>query len=408
MNKYKFSTIMLILTILVILTSCGKTANLPDSEENSNTFASEDNDKQTHSDSSVGVIVQSTEDTSAVDLIHTYATRFEEVNLVTYPTFFFDYPDNWEIISEEVTPLSEQVILTSSTGATVTYWNLHDRRILSDMTSKANRLYVKPVAEASFVPGAVQGTDYSDLGEFMVAELTVTGTYDPAVDNDFVNVTDGRTRYALLPGCRESQITEYITEGLPTVTFWYSGHISLIASTPTGKFTEQEKAEVISILSSFRVKSVLQDPPDGLPGAVDTNTAETVEELWTMLEGIWTLEEYRYNGRVTHCADGDHTVEFQYVDKTPRMVKASLTGERHYGDRIFYDLEAMDEYHYAVYTYKKGSYGGEGANWSSDVQSVWWLFDLSDLANGKLSMTYNIAMDSGSIDNYNAYTYIRQ
>lgn len=40
--------------------------------------------------------------------------------------------------------------------------------------------------------------------------------------------------------------------GLPTFSFWYSGHISLIASSESGKFSDKEEKEVVSILSSFR------------------------------------------------------------------------------------------------------------------------------------------------------------
>lgn len=342
------------------------------------------------------------ENDAPASLTHTYTTRWGDVNSVTYPNFIFEYPDNWEITSEEVTPSSERVVLTSDTGATVTYWNHHDRRVLSDMTSKANRLYAKPVAEASFVPGLVQGTDYSDLGEFMVAELTVTGTYDPAVDDDFVFATDGRTRYALLPGRRESQITEYITEGLPTVTFWYSGHISLIASTPTGTFTEQEEAEVISILSSFRVKPVAVEPFDDLPEIVESNAATTIEELWTMLKGTWTFEEYKHMGKVANY--GDHTMEFRFVDGKPCMSKYSQSNS-HSPDTVFYDFSALDESHYVAYTYKKDSYGGEWENWGSDALSVWYSFDLSNLSNGELLMGYHISFDNGFIDNNHVFRY---
>lgn len=340
---------------------------------------------------------------ASAGLTHTYTTQWGDVNGVTYPNFIFEYPDNWEVTSEEVDTFSEKVILTSNTGATVTYWNLLDRRSLSDMNAKANRLYVKPVADASFVPGEVQGTDHSNLGDFMVARLTVTGTYDPAIDNNFVNATNGEIRYALLPGRRESQQIEYITEGLPTIAFWYSGHISLIASTPTGKFTEQEEAEVISILSNFREKSVLYDPFDGLPETVDTNTAETIEELWAMLEGTWSFETYEFMGEARH--DQNYTMEFHYIDKKPCMSRYSQLENTYYPDIFFYDLSVLDTSHYIAYTYKKGSYGGEWENWGDDVLSVWYSFDLSNLPDGELLIGYHMAFDNGFVDNNHLFRY---
>lgn len=75
-----------------------------------------------------------TGDTITVDLLHTYTTRFGEVNQLTYPRFSFDYPDNWKITSEEVTEIAEEVTLTNDTGITVTYWNFHGMRDLTGPT----------------------------------------------------------------------------------------------------------------------------------------------------------------------------------------------------------------------------------------------------------------------------------
>lgn len=101
-----------------------------------------------------------TGDTITVDLLHTYTTRFGEVNQLTYPRFSFDYPDNWKITSEEVTEIAEEVTLTNDTGITVTYWNFHGMRDLTGPTRDMNRVDVTRAADASFVPGYVQATDY--------------------------------------------------------------------------------------------------------------------------------------------------------------------------------------------------------------------------------------------------------
>ena len=116
-----------------------------------------------------------TGDTITVDLLHTYTTRFGEVNQLTYPRFSFDYPDNWKITSEEVTEIAEEVTLTNDTGITVTYWNFHGMRDLTGPTRDMNRVDVTRAADASFVPGYVQATDYSDLGAFMVGKLKTVG-----------------------------------------------------------------------------------------------------------------------------------------------------------------------------------------------------------------------------------------
>lgn len=90
-----------------------------------------------------------TGDTITVDLLHTYTTRFGEVNQLTYPRFSFDYPDNWKITSEEVTEIAEEVTLTNDTGITVTYWNFHGMRDLTGPTRDMNRVDVTRAADAS-------------------------------------------------------------------------------------------------------------------------------------------------------------------------------------------------------------------------------------------------------------------
>ena len=193
-----------------------------------------------------------TGDTITVDLLHTYTTRFGEVNQLTYPRFSFDYPDNWKITSEEVTEIAEEVRLTNDTGITVTYWNFHGMRDLTGPTRDMNRVDVTRAADASFVPGYVQATDYSDLGAFMVGKLKTVGQYDMLGDGAYQETENGPVRYALLPEREVGEQEECVIVGLPTFSFWYGGHISLIANSPSGEFTEQEEKEVVAILSSFR------------------------------------------------------------------------------------------------------------------------------------------------------------
>lgn len=188
---------------------------------------------------------------TATQPIHTYTTRFEKVNLVTYPAFSFDYPDNWTITQEDVTPTSEWVTLTNERGATIDYFNIHQQNIGGGSAILYSEIEVTKIADSSFIPGYVQATDYSDLGEFMVAELKTVGTMDIMTDTDFVPVEDGSISYAVVP---ESYA------GLHTVNspyfmdlaFWYSGNTLFVASPPDGHFTPQEEKEVIEILSSFK------------------------------------------------------------------------------------------------------------------------------------------------------------
>lgn len=197
---------------------------------------------------------QQTESVGNVVLNHSYITQFSEVNVVDAPVFTFDYPDGWTVTSEKVSPSEEKVILSNETGATVAFWYYGWSRDLTGPTNTLRDITITQVADSQFIPDWVSGTDYSELGEFMVVEVEVTGEYFVPEGGAYSDANNGWIRYALLPKSEEESSLETVIVGLPTLSFWYAGHISFIASPNPyhDEFTEQEKQEVIAILSSFR------------------------------------------------------------------------------------------------------------------------------------------------------------
>ena len=125
-----------------------------------------------------------------------------------------------------------------------------------------------------------------------------------------------------------------------------------------------------------------------------------------MLDGTWVFEEFVYDGKPTNYMT--HTLAFEYVDNKPCISRDLQRSDGYARDEFFYDIASIDEFTYDVYTYKRSSYGGEGDNWDSDVRLVWWSFDLTNLASGEIVLTYNIAFDSGFIDNANTLKYTRR
>ena len=183
---------------------------------------------------------------------NTYNTRFGTVNAVTYPAFSFDYPENWTVTREEVDPASEWVTLTNERGSTIDFFNIHQENIGGGSGMVYREVEVTKVADAEFVPSYVQATDYSDLGKFMVAEIRTVATMDMMTDTDFVPVENGSVSYAVLPeSCAGTHTinSAYFMD----LAFWYAGNTIFVASPAQGQFTPEEQAEVIAILSSFRV-----------------------------------------------------------------------------------------------------------------------------------------------------------
>lgn len=320
---------------------------------------------------------------------NTYSTHYGEANAITYPSFSFDYPSGWKITSEEITPTSEKVVLSNENGIEVTYWYFGDMKELTGTTRNINVVDVTKVADASFVPEYVQATDYTSLGNFIVGKLDTKEQCDMLGDGEFQKVEDDLIRYALLPESEIGQKEELLVPGLPTFSFWYSGHISFIAKSITGKFTEKEEKEVISILSSFRTSK--DENIDN-----NSNFIKSIDDLWDKLKGKWKFEEYIMNGK--NIGNEEHVLELRYIDNKPAL---SRIYDEQDTNIFFYDFSVADIDHYTAYVYKRDEYGeNDPANWGDDVVVVSYSFDLTNISNDILSIDYKITFDNGFIDTH--------
>lgn len=190
----------------------------------------------------------------SLELNNTYQTRFGDVNMITFPKFAFDFPSVWNI-TEEVTQSGETVTISNERGAKVTYSHL-SVPVGKDATGGSavfmTRVEASKVEDSNFIPSYVQGTDYSNLGKFVVAKLSVTGEMDMKIDSDFKDV-NGSVAYAVIPeslvGVDDSVRNPYCVE----YGFNYGAGISFIAEAPEDGFTKEEEKCVIEILKSFRV-----------------------------------------------------------------------------------------------------------------------------------------------------------
>lgn len=190
--------------------------------------------------------LEQTEQQIVVELTKSYSTKFASENSVTYPTFSFKYPASWSITDELITARGETVELTSSDGAVITYDQRAQSTSSADSVSLDN---MEKVANAAFVPTAVQGSDYSDLGDFMVAKGDL--------------IVNGRSQgmcYALVPvSAMHSTMDLDLRCGVPG--FWYASTITFTCIPPEG-ISEQTEQEIIAILASFTESSAAPEPKD--------------------------------------------------------------------------------------------------------------------------------------------------
>ena len=192
-----------------------------------------------------------------IKLSNTYKTKEAEVNQVDAPEFSFDDPDNWSITPEIVNGeglLNEVLSITNKRGVEITYVSLGAKEV-TDAGRYMYKVDISKIGKSSFVPGYVSATDYSSLGKFVVAEIKKTGSLSMDTDEDYKNV-DGEVSYAVLPkslvGKKEDVRDCGDYKGFSFIYFSYPSAHAFFATSPDGKFTEQEEREVIAILSSFR------------------------------------------------------------------------------------------------------------------------------------------------------------
>lgn len=212
-----------------------------------------DEPQTTVEETTESTVEETTEGEKQINLTNEYTTKFGEVNAITYPRFIFDYPDNWNIVREECDVNGELVTIENGYGASVTFLYCSNKIEGGDSAVNMARVDINKVAPSQFIPSSVQATDYSDLGEFMVAKLKTTGILNMKTDNEYTDV-DGGISYAVLPlseqGTREN--VRKATSG--EFTFWYAGTVSFTGSDSEEDFTDEEQQEVIAILNSFRVE----------------------------------------------------------------------------------------------------------------------------------------------------------
>lgn len=198
-----------------------------------------------------------------VELTDTYSTKFASKNSVTYPTFTFKYPSSWSVTDELVTARGETVELTSSDGVVVKYEQRAQSTSSADSVSLNN---MEKVADAAFVPTAVQGSNYSDLGDFMVAKGTLS-----------INGSDEGICYALVPAsAMHSTMDLDLRCGVPG--FWYASTITFTCQ-PAEGISDQTEQEIIAILASFKESKAAAEPEDK---NADNNEVATITDDYVL------------------------------------------------------------------------------------------------------------------------------
>ena len=184
-----------------------------------------------------------------------YATKYADVNNVTYPHFYFMYNEDFSVTNHDCDMDEEQIVFSNDRGTTITYTNysLPESFVPTGSQASMSKIEVTKVDDANFVPGYVQATSYADLGSFVVAKCQEIGTMNMQTDSDFTDIENGHVFYALLPqsalGIHETNYT-----GDMEFSFFYGGFVSVLAQSKDNTYTKQEEQDIIDILKAICVE----------------------------------------------------------------------------------------------------------------------------------------------------------
>ena len=186
-------------------------------------------------------------DEETLDIIYvqkniTYLTKESSI-----PTMMFEYPDSWQIDSEEHESDYESVILKSERGVEINYYSsemefsqyyggYHEVQY-AHMTKAADASFQHPYQKESYV----------------VAKIKVYA-YDDGMTEDGAVEYDGPTYYAVVPE-RYLGDHDFCGTGYMGVCAFDCGRsIVMLATAPDGVFNEKEEEEAIQILASFKIE----------------------------------------------------------------------------------------------------------------------------------------------------------
>lgn len=169
--------------------------------------------------------------------LHTYKTRMAEY-FPEQTTFYFDYPDNWTVVSERANANTEVVIIQNDNGVQIEYIARDDKfgtEIMGNIMVEAkNDVVSKP--------------RYNSGGELVIVKTKDYKEYS-RTSPDVREYDDGAERYALMPASTSYSICH---TGIYLGCYFETPKETMFFSIPSKKLTDKDREEIIEILESFR------------------------------------------------------------------------------------------------------------------------------------------------------------
>lgn len=175
--------------------------------------------------------------------LHTYKTRMAEY-FPEQTTFYFDYPDNWTVITERVGNDGEYIVLQNENGAKVCY---DARPYIVDKS-----MYNFGQQYTSAAMSRIAKSRYNLGNDFWIVKIKNTSNFD-ALTGQTITYEDGAEMYAVTSAEKSvGDKFDYISAGYSMAFMFECPNSAGFRSEPSAKLTDKDREEIIAILQSFR------------------------------------------------------------------------------------------------------------------------------------------------------------
>ena len=211
-----------------------------------------ENDKPKESEASTEAPTQeqTTQETNAnqTGSLHTYKTRMAEY-FPEQTTFYFDYPDNWTILTEEVGNNGEYIILQNENGAEL-YYDAWTYKV-----PEYNQLYGFEIITSSLYK--IANSRYSPENDFGIVKIKIISRENKLTGEE-VRDENGAELYALMSGEKISKYVNYGNKfsssdsGFEVGCMFECQGSKVFMTQLSTDYTDKDREEIIAILKSFR------------------------------------------------------------------------------------------------------------------------------------------------------------
>lgn len=182
--------------------------------------------------------------------LHTYKTRMAEY-FPEQTTFYFDYPDNWTVIKEDVISGGGEIVRLRNENGAELYYEAWSYKVPENNQYYGGTEYITSSLDK------IADSRYSSENGFGIVKIKIISRQDKFTGEEVVD-ENGAELYALMSG---EKISKYVNYGNKFTCFNSGFEVGCMFECQGSKvfmtqlstdYTEKDKEEIIAILKSFR------------------------------------------------------------------------------------------------------------------------------------------------------------